>query len=290
VYVPGGAALSVVDAQGAALGRFFELGTIEVTSARRPPAALDSAQALAAPLGPLTLLGFTLESPAPQAGDDIGLTLFWRAEGAARPDAAVRLELAAGGQVLQTLGEAPAAGHPTSAWAAGEVVRTPLRLRVPAAAPAGPAELRLSVVPAGAAAGAPLAGPLVLAVLDVRVPERSFDPPAMQQAVGAELGGQARLLGLDVEDGGGVTLYWQALAPMETSYTAFVHALAADGTLLAQSDARPAGGARSTTGWLPGEVVADRHSLPLAGAARLAIGLYDAETLARLGVVEVAVR
>jgi hypothetical protein len=62
--------------------------------------------------------------------------------------------------------------------------------------------------------------------------------------------------------------------------------LGPDGAVLAQADRVPAGGARPTTGWLPGEVVADAYPLPLAAAAGLRVGLYDPATGERLGVVE----
>jgi hypothetical protein len=72
---------------------------------------------------------------------------------------------------------------------------------------------------------------------------------------------------------------------MYNNYTAFVHVLGPDGDLLAQADRVPAEGARPTTGWLPGEVIADAYDLPLAGAAALRVGLYDAATGERLGMV-----
>jgi hypothetical protein len=57
-----------------------------------------------------------------------------------------------------------------------------------------------------------------------------------------------------------IMLYWQALASdIPTGYTVFVHLLADDGRLIAQSDAVPAGGARSTNEWLEGEYVSDTH-------------------------------
>ena len=85
-----------------------------------------------------------------------------------------------------------------------------------------------------------------------------------------------------------VTLYWQALAgDIPTGYTVFVHLLAGDGRILAQHDGVPAGGARPTNEWLAGETVSDAHELAwretgYSGPARLAVGLYDPLTGARL--------
>jgi hypothetical protein len=67
--------------------------------------------------------------------------------------------------------------------------------------------------------------------------------------------------------------------------TAFVHLLNADGEIVAQRDHIPADGTRPTTGWLPGEIVADSYRLPLppGGPYTLAVGLYDAASGMRIG-------
>jgi hypothetical protein len=286
VYRMGGPALAVLDEGRVPRGLWADLGPLTVARARQP-AVPDAAQPLEAALGPLSLLGYSLDSRAPQAGDELRLTLFWRAGEGPRPDVRVRLTLVGDdGRVLSETSEPPAqASYPTSAWAAGEVVRSPRRLRVPAEVPAGPATLTVTLVPAEAPAGPALAGPLVLTTLDLRVPARSFEAPAMQQTLNAALGAQVTLLGYDLAPSGRLTLYWQPGALLDRSYKVFVHALSASDAILAQTDTLPAGGRRPTTGWLPGEVIADTHTLALAGAARLAVGLYDEASGQRLGRV-----
>jgi len=84
-----------------------------------------------------------------------------------------------------------------------------------------------------------------------------------------------------------VTLYWQARAETAHSYKVFVHLLDEEGRIVTQADAFPAGGKRPTTGWLAGEVIADRYALALpgnlkAGSYQLAMGLYDPESGNRL--------
>ena len=74
-----------------------------------------------------------------------------------------------------------------------------------------------------------------------------------------------------------VSLTWRATAVPSHSYKVFVHALDADGALMAQSDAVPAAWLRPTDTWSPGAAVVDRHGLLLPpgvtpGALRL--GLY----------------
>jgi len=80
-------------------------------------------------------------------------------------------------------------------------------------------------------------------------------------------------------------LRWRAEQPISTDYKVFLHAFAADGTLLAQHDAVPDLWRRPTTGWQVGETVEDRHGLLLPAGARVAyllVGLYDPASGARL--------
>lgn len=281
VYQFGGSGLSILDDNQIPQGQVYPLGPLTVTRATRPPTTLDAAQPLELPFGPLTLIGQTLNTDSPQAGEDVILTLFWRAEGEARPDLTLWLELVgADGATIRALETtlAPKA-HPTSRWQAGEVVRLPVRLPIPANVPPGPAQLRASLRPTTATQ--------IIAALTLRVPERSFTLPAPQQPLAEVFNETVTLLGYDVTPTG-LTLYWQALAPMDTRYTAFVHTLNAENHLLAQVDAVPVNGARPTTGWLPGEVITDTYVISLAGAAKIEIGMYNPLTLERLGTVIVS--
>jgi hypothetical protein len=283
VYPFGGAALNVLDENHIPQGQAHVLGPLAITRAVRPPARIDAAQRLDLALGPLTLLGVSLDTTTPLAGDELRLTLFWRADSGARPDLSLRLELTApDGALIASRETSPArADHPTSAWAPGEVLRAPLRFRIPASAPAGPAHLRLSLL---AESGARVAGPTVIADLDLRLPDRSFSLPAISHPRDDDFGGLVKFLGYDLAPNE-VTLYWQALAPMDSGYAVFVHALDADDRILAQVDSVPRNGARPTTGWLPGEVLADPYGLEWEGAAKIEIGLYEPRSGDRLGSV-----
>jgi len=84
-----------------------------------------------------------------------------------------------------------------------------------------------------------------------------------------------------------LTLYWEALRPLDRRYKVFTHLLDAEDHIVGQRDAEPLAGLRPTTGWKPGEKIADRYGLPVLwgtppGNYRLEVGLYDAETGARL--------
>jgi hypothetical protein len=114
-------------------------------------------------------------------------------------------------------------------------------------------------------------------------------------AVRARLGDQVRLQGArlssaTVRPGGAVAaeLTWVTDgAPGDLS--GFVQLIAPDGRLVAQQDGVPGGGYAPSTGWKPGEPVADRRGLMLpgdlaSGDYTLIAGLYDAATGMRLPV------
>jgi len=58
-----------------------------------------------------------------------------------------------------------------------------------------------------------------------------------------------------------LTLYWQALAPMETNYSVFAHVLGIENQVWASNDGWPAGGSAPTSQWQPGQVVEDMRDL-----------------------------
>lgn len=84
-----------------------------------------------------------------------------------------------------------------------------------------------------------------------------------------------------------LTLFWKSSGATKIPYTVFAHLLDSSGKLVAQHDAPPDGGLKSTTAWLKGEVVVDHLAIPLPAnlslaGTHLAIGLYDPATGKRL--------
>jgi 4-amino-4-deoxy-L-arabinose transferase-like glycosyltransferase len=290
----GGAAdvqlLEARDAAGAPLGRLLPLGDVALA----PPVGLraslygvEGSPLLSRPtaaVGGLRLLGFSAPPGPFRPGQTIRVRLTWQGAsglGDVRPS----LALEVGGAPVAENADAPAQGrYPTDRWAAGERVTEVRDVRVPAEA-VGAAELvvrvngeRLAAIP-----------------VEIGGATAEFAPPTAAVAADATFGDVIRLVGFDpppetVDPAQPVpiTLYWQALAgDISTGYTVFVHLLADDGRLIAQSDAVPAGGARPTNEWLAGEYVSDRHQLAwretgYSGPVRLAVGLYDPLTGARL--------
>jgi hypothetical protein len=136
-------------------------------------------------------------------------------------------------------------------------------------------------------------------------------PLSIEQPMTSRLGGEIQLLGYDIEAGAGcrmqdagdaslglvildpgscivhLTLYWQALAPTDITYTVFTHLLDADGQIQAQQDNQPQGGEFPTTEWLPGDIIPDGYTLALPsdappGEYTLEVGMYCLETGERL--------
>jgi len=109
---------------------------------------------------------------------------------------------------------------------------------------------------------------------------------------------KVKLLGYDLDTrearpGGALvlTLYWQAMAKMDISYHVFTH-LESD-RIWGQSDGVPRCWRCPTTGWRPGQVIADRRRIPLdpqipAGQYPLVVGMYELESGQRLEVIDEA--
>ena len=79
-----------------------------------------------------------------------------------------------------------------------------------------------------------------------------------------------------------VSLYWQALRPLDTVYHSFVHLVDDQGEKVAQSDRQPGGVYYPTTLWQPGEQLRDEHLLSIPadtpeGVYHLLAGMYALE-------------
>ena len=123
-------------------------------------------------------------------------------------------------------------------------------------------------------------------VLRTQVRPRNFEVPPMSAEVHANFGDDIALLGYDfphrkTQPGGvlPITLYWQALRPIDQHYIVSNH-------LLNSADLRQWGGRDrvpkvyySTALWTPGEIVRDEYLVPVdpsapPGVYRLDLGLY----------------
>lgn len=88
-----------------------------------------------------------------------------------------------------------------------------------------------------------------------------------------------------------VTLYWQTETESSVDYTVFMHLVAEDGFVQAQSDSQPVFGYHPTSAWQAGDVVVDLHCLVApAGLAEgvytLRTGLYSAKSGERVSLID----
>ncbi len=283
--------------------------------AEPPPTAARPSPG-AGPSGPYRLLA-TRHAQVVQAGSELPVRLTWRADRPPAADHTLRLALAAAdGTILaQTDLSPPSPGWPTSAWRAGEVATTSSGLLVDPGAPGGAAALSAAWLDAS---GVPLdppdpAGEVEITPLGPPV----TTVPEIPRPVDARLGTAIQLLGSDLPESARpgeplpFALTWRADARVPEAYAVLVHVvrladvtgedagatavqgadaaialneadppIEADAPIAAQADGPPAGGARPTTSWRPGEVITDPREIPLPadlapGRYVVLIGLYD---------------
>jgi hypothetical protein len=117
------------------------------------------------------------------------------------------------------------------------------------------------------------------------------------------LGEQIRLLGYDLretivraEDTIELTLYWQAIEPIQTRYKVFTHLVgetynaSTDNFLWGQQDNEPVNGQAPTTAWAPEDIIVDSYTIPVAadappGRYQIEVGMYGLVDGVRLPVL-----
>jgi hypothetical protein len=265
--------------------------------------------------GEITLKGYELSRAEAQPDDVLHLETRWQAETRPAGDYSLLVELVDSHQRPIAGWEfSPSASfYPTSSWQAGEYLRGQHDLQLPNTLATGHYRLRLALV---AASGEQLAvdgqqpqtalGGLLtwqkrlagqnvtLAAVQIHDRPREFDLPAVEHELQAVVGQQAHLVGYDLDTSqahpGGqvaVVLYWQADGPMVRPFKVFAHLVDGEGTIQAQHDSEPGGGCCPANTWVKGEIIVDKHLIPLkeelaVGSYQLVVGMYDNEMDARL--------
>ena len=115
-------------------------------------------------------------------------------------------------------------------------------------------------------------------------PNAAIHPPQ------ATFGDEMSLIGAQVNRTEGeieVVVDWQVLREGARPLTVFIHLYDKMGTLIAQHDSPPAQGFIPWSLWQTGDIITDRHTIPLitplaVGDYRLAVGLYDSNSGERL--------
>jgi hypothetical protein len=252
-----------------------------------PDHASAPVQAISGALGGITLRGFALSSRTPRQGDALQLDILWTCSNPAPAGARLVASIAtAQGRTLGVFeGTGGLEAPQVDRCMPGETILDRRQLAVGARWPADQATVQLSMKGEDAHVD--------LAQIKVTALSRNVSLPPFQQPAAATFAEGISLAGytaaLEEQSHLRVDLVWRATGEPTRDYTVFVHVLQPDGTLLTQHDGPPAGGTWPTSWWVPGQVVEDRHTLPLLGGqlpdgSLLEIGLYNGQTKQRLAV------
>lgn len=301
LYSPtAGRNLDVFDAGGNSLGVAAEIGTLTVTRPRRPArigdleigVSLDSRLA-----DDVVLLGVNSLPASSEVGRSFALVTYWRASGEPEQDYQARLIWLSGDdQVAAAAQHFPlVTGYSATQWSRRDVWKGIRLMYVPGRLETGRYDVAMQLVEVD---GEPIGEPVILAQMEVSTPPRTFEMPEILVKADVEWENGIHLAGYDlpkqqVTQGNGLdlVLYWHPEDELTTGLTVFVHLVDSEGNIVAQRDQIPSSGARPTTGWAPGEFVADPYMLPIGpsvplGEYRVRIGWYNNITGERIHLPE----
>ena len=261
------------------------------------------------------LCGYTISRSALYPPGTIRATLYWEVDRpVARPAysfvhlVGTRFSPPIGYPVFDQQDKEAPGLHPLTQWLPGRLYEDTYELHVPAGLSAAQYQLEIGWWEPDTGQRLPprIVGPHdTLAVSrtgSLLVFEHAFVPPKMPHTLRATLGQEVCLLGYGLApeeakagDTVRLTLYWQAVAPSQTSYTVFTHVLDASGTMRAGHDGIPVYDQRPTDLWLAGEVQVDEHEIRLPadaspGQYAIEVGMYNAATGVRLPAFDAAGR
>jgi hypothetical protein len=272
-----------VGADGVAMGSNALIGVLAVQRPTRSAdlEALNLAETFNQTISPqIDVIGATIEPASNEVGQPFYLTIGWWVK--EKPET----------ELLLNVGWVDPINHiqcdpvlqlkiSMLEWQRRDMWVTKHLLHVPACSAAGEYQLWIQ------APAYQIDSTTTIGMMVVGVPERSFDVPNMQHSEYADWDNGITLIGFDVPAESTspltLTLYFQPQKALDQSLTLFVHLLDADGNIVAQRDAVPLGGARPTTGWAPGEIIAETITLNAApGEYTIRTGWYNAATGARV--------
>lgn len=249
----------------------------------------------------MELLGYDYGNRGRYApGDTLEIRVYWRAVTKMERNYTLRWQiLDADGHAQATVELYPGSGnYATSLWEPGHVFRDTYRIRIADTMPSpGMGVVALTVLDAETNAALSATDPQGH-FLGLQFRLRPFKLVAGMTigatGTGAEyvLGEKLALIAHQIQADpasrtASLRLTWQALAPMDKDYVAFVHVVGADGQIVWQVDRQPRDGAYPTSLWDVGEIIEDEVSIQVpqdagAHAYGLHLGVYDPDTEERL--------
>ena len=305
--LPEGSRLVPVGGDGLVGHVSVPLGIVTVRNATYPPDIADVvvAKRMEGPSGrpmaggPLDLVGYSPAELQGRSGEDLSLIVCWRCREDLGSAYSVAFRLERGGEVeasyLLPLGSSQ---HPSRLWHQGDIVCLPYDLPLDIELAGGEYQLALAVLDAQEStyvteAFVPL-GTVNVTYIPYRVTR-----PETAHPVQYRLGDGIALTGWDLEATqikAGETvrlgLVWRSISRVRQDYTVFVHLVNDEGQVIGQVDTFPLAGYRPTSGWRPAEYLSDTYEIAVpadaaSGPSHLVVGMYLAETGARLPVYDV---
>jgi hypothetical protein len=171
---------------------------------------------------------------------------------------------------------------PTSRWDADALIQTSFQLQPSPFLSDGPHTVQLALQ----AEAELLDTAVAIGQLTAESLPRTFTLPHPEQATVITWNDAIRLVGYDLSAEPTLTLYWQALRRLPTSYKIFIHLIDDAGNIVAQVDYVPQNWAYPTNWWEADEYVQDEVVLPITdlptGTYEMWLGLYDPDTNVRL--------
>ena len=251
------------------------------------------------------LVGYDLDKKRVQPGEEIEITLYWRALAPVDTNYSIYIHLLdREHRSVAQRDTYPGGGTmPTTLWKPGNAFADPYRITVPRGVKT-PQLLWIHVGLYDLRTMTPLAATdphgQPTSTLIGRIKVSSPEPVAVSvpNPVHFNLGNQVALIGYEldkVEVQAGetlpLTLYWEAMAPLSHDYTVFTQVLGPGNEKIGQKDNQPQGGDYPTSFWDVGEIVPDAYEIQLdpeapAGEYRLVVGMYLLETGERLPVLD----
>lgn len=181
----------------------------------------------------------------------------------------------------------------SSLWKANDIIHSRHQLQLSPYLAAGAYKVMLRLQDS---VGNLVGEPAPIGVLQLEALPRTFAKPMPSQAVQYRWEDAIALVGYDLDSqsdsseqssASSVTLYWQALRRMDTSYKFFLHVIdLSTGDPIAQIDYLPDNWSYPTNWWEADEYIRDAVSIPLSelppGSYEIRLGIYDPDSGERL--------
>jgi len=235
------------------------------------------------------LLGYRVEPQTVEPGGTVEVTLYWQALTRPAQNYAVFVHLLSDvGTMIAQRDTYPGLGrYPTTVWRPGIAFADTYRVRIPETAytpDSGYVQIGL-YLPDGPRLTTPDGRDAIrLAPVEIRPRPGEFPNP-----LDANFGNRVALAGYTLDrrvahpgETIHLTLYWKALAPMQTDYSVFVHVLGIQNQVWSWSDGWPVEGRSPTSLWSPGDVIEDVRALTIGQTTPpdfydIEVGLYTIE-------------